>query len=448
MTVSPSRGPAIRFFRRSAAPPGIIRAQAFFSARVAEAHILDRLRSVSDAYGRGEMGIGEARNILKDFLRAEGYTPREAGLRNLASTARLNLILRQNASMAHSAGEWQRMHDPDQMAVFPYVRYHCRSDRRTRGSHSALDGNIYRKDDPFLKTHTPPWEFNCRCWLEEITAKEAGRDERHVQPPTPENDVRVDSESGFSFDPEHAFEIQNLGNIQPMSRAAIVRQAEEAVKNQTLGNVGLIVAPPTAGEAPAELPNLPQVKTGFEAMKEKAREKLKSVGLDPDHLPDYKTMNQRFKDAGKQGKNIEDDVLDCFPVKPFEVANLNKRASESAGLPDNVPVMLGRGNNHHGITHLWRDHKELFVDPDKTIRLLRETLGNPNCRVVVSLKRGMSTTLRQGTSIKIPICLKRIVLHNPQRKTYCVMVYDGKELKLVSWNNAGDDYGNAEWTLE
>jgi len=28
------------------------------------------------------------------------------------------------------------------------------------------------------------------------------------------------------------------------------------------------------------------------------------------------------------------------------------------------------------------------------------------------------------------------------------MVYDGKELKLVSWNNAGDDYGNSAWTLE
>jgi hypothetical protein len=27
------------------------------------------------------------------------------------------------------------------------------------------------------------------------------------------------------------------------------------------------------------------------------------------------------------------------------------------------------------------------------------------------------------------------------------MVYDGKELKLVSWNNAGDDYGNNEWSL-
>lgn len=49
---------------------------------------------------------------------------------------------------------------------------------------------------------------------------------------------------------------------------------------------------------------------------------------------------------------------------------------------------------------------------------------------------------------KLPICLKRIVLHNPQKQSYCVMVYDGKQLKLVSWNNADDAYGDDEWSLK
>jgi len=93
----------------------------------------------------------------------------------MAGTARLNLILKQNAAMANAAAEWKRMHDPDAMRVFPYVRYHARSDARTRREHGDLDGKIFHKDDPFLNTHTPPWEFNCRCWLEEITAKEAGK---------------------------------------------------------------------------------------------------------------------------------------------------------------------------------------------------------------------------------------------------------------------------------
>ena len=424
-----------------------IKAQAFFSARVGEAHILDRLREISDGYSRGEFGLGEARNRLKDFLRAEGYDPHQGGMRNLASTGRLNLILKQNAAMAHSAAEWQRMHDPDAMKVYPYVRYHARSDNRTRSEHAHLDGRIFRKDDPFLSTHTPPWEFNCRCWLEEITEKEAGKTPDLIQPPTPPDKVTVDSKSGFSFDPAHAFEIQDLGNIQPMSRSAIVKQAEEAVKNQRLGNCGLIAAPATTGEATAPLPGLNRVQQGFSAMKSDVDNELRAVGLDPANLPDYKTINQAFAAAGKQGKNIPGSALDQFSKNPFEVAKLNHRAAESSGLPDNVPVMLGRGNSHHGIVHLWRDHKEIFVDPDKAIRLLRETLGDPNCRVVVSLKRGMVQVGTHKQMQKVPICLKRIVLHNPRQQTYCVMVYDGKELKLVSWNNAGDDYGNSEWTL-
>ena len=63
------------------------RAQAFFSARVAEGHILDRLRKVSDAFSRGEIGQAEARTELKKFLLREGYDPKQAGLRNLASTS-------------------------------------------------------------------------------------------------------------------------------------------------------------------------------------------------------------------------------------------------------------------------------------------------------------------------------------------------------------------------
>lgn len=204
-----------------------IKAQAFFSARVADARRLERIRAVSDAYSRGEMGLGEARNILKDFLKAEGYDPHQAGLRNLAGTARLNLILQQNAAMAHAAGEWARMHDPDAMKVFPYVRYHARGDNRTRSEHAHLDGKIFRKDDPFLKTHTPPWEFNCRCWLEEITEKAAGKTPERIQKPTPPENVTVDSRSGFVFDPEAAFEKFDLSSVKlPDVRGQIREEAE------------------------------------------------------------------------------------------------------------------------------------------------------------------------------------------------------------------------------
>ena len=203
------------------------KARSFWSARVLDARRLEKIREITDAYSRGEMGLGEARNILKDFLKAEGYDPHQAGLRNLASTGRLNLILKQNAAMAHAAGEWARMHDPDAMKVFPYVRYHARSDQRTRSEHAHLDGKIFRKDDPFLRTHTPPWEFNCRCYLEEITEKAAGKTPELIQKPTPPDKVTVDSRSGFVFDPERALEEFDLSGVKSPELRGNIREASE-----------------------------------------------------------------------------------------------------------------------------------------------------------------------------------------------------------------------------
>ncbi|HBJ97008.1 MAG TPA: hypothetical protein DDZ11_11635, partial [Lentisphaeria bacterium] len=240
-----------------------VKARSFFSARVADARRLENIRKISDAYSRGEMSLGEARNILKESLRAEGFNPHEGGLRNLAGTARLNLILRQNASMAHAAGEWARMHDPDAMAVFPYVRYHARSDRRTRSEHAHLDGKIFRKDDPFLRTHTPPWEFNCRCWLEEITAKAAGKTPELIQKPTPPEKVTVDSRSGFVFDPARAFEEFDLSGVRSAEERGNIREAAEIEFGDQMSfgkdNAEVKFVPkqyPTYKEA-----NLPEAKT-------------------------------------------------------------------------------------------------------------------------------------------------------------------------------------------
>lgn len=426
-----------------------IRARAFFSARVPQAHVLDYYRTTLDDYLKGGIGRDECRNRMRRFAREHGLDNGSDALTNIASNARLNLIIDQNAKMAKAVGTYERMYSPGHLEAFPYVIYHASvRSKQPRASHQKYDGMIIRKDDPWLRTHTPPWEFNCTCELEECSAKKAGRSQERIKKPTPPDKVRIESQSGFAFDPAHAFEDTDISRLTPVSRTAIIKDAEEAVRDQRLGSVGMITAPPTKNLPVQTLPEIDAVKSGFDAMKESAREEIKSAGLDPDNLPDYETVNKVFGESGRQGKNIPGAVIDKFPQEPFEVTKLNQRAAESAGLPENVPVMLGRGNAHYGIEHLWRNHKELFVDPETAIRLLIESLGNPNCRVVVSLKRAMVTVGTRSNLQKVPICLKRIVLHNPETQTYCVMVYDGKVLKLVSWNNAGDDYGNTEWVLK
>ncbi|MHB9138183.1 MAG: phage head morphogenesis protein [Victivallaceae bacterium] len=147
--------------------PAAIRVNAFFSAKVAEARVLDRLREVSDMYNAGTLGHSEARVLLKDFLgaRASDQSDKSApsDLSALSSTARLDLIINQQEAMFSAVGQYIAGHDPDVKERFPCWEYHVGPNARPE--HEALDGLILNKDDEFWANHTPPWDFNCNCYL-------------------------------------------------------------------------------------------------------------------------------------------------------------------------------------------------------------------------------------------------------------------------------------------
>lgn len=164
--------------------PGSIRMQAFLSARVASASVLERLRREVEGIAAGKVGYGEARKRLTEFLASQGAPIPEAGtqadrnVRDLASTARLELILRQNVAMAHAIGQREVSEHPAVRELYPNYKYMAVQDGNARDSHAALDGLVLPKDDPFWDTHFPPWEFNCRCLAvdtdEPVNGKAAG----------------------------------------------------------------------------------------------------------------------------------------------------------------------------------------------------------------------------------------------------------------------------------
>lgn len=182
--------------------PAKIRAHCFFSARVNEAHILDKLREVSDAFTRGEIGQAEARTRLKQFLVSEGYDPTKPGRKNLASTERLNLILEQNARMAAAVGRYQAGRDPDIEERFPCWRYVGSTATSPRDSHARFVGHVYRKSDPIWHKIFPPSDFGCKCSVEDC-------DDPAETAPTNISDPA----SGFKFDPAEAFSGYDLRKI-------------------------------------------------------------------------------------------------------------------------------------------------------------------------------------------------------------------------------------------
>lgn len=76
---------------------------------------------------------------------------------------RLSLIYRNNMQSAYAAQRYQQQRD--NAVSRPYWQYSAIMDSRTRPSHSALHGRVYRYDDRVWDTFYPPNGHNCRCYV-------------------------------------------------------------------------------------------------------------------------------------------------------------------------------------------------------------------------------------------------------------------------------------------
>ena len=186
--------------------PPRIRAHCFYSARVADERVLAKIREVSDAFSSGSIDRGQARHALRVWMKANGQDDGTAGIRNLASTARIDMILTQNKRMAVAVGKYEKDRSPAVEERFPCWKYHC--GRNARASHKALDGKVFRKNDPIWQKIFPPWEFNCNCWVENSDEDPAAPDV--VAKITPKDPPA----SGFQFDPSDAFEDYKVDKYQ------------------------------------------------------------------------------------------------------------------------------------------------------------------------------------------------------------------------------------------
>lgn len=87
---------------------------------------------------------------------------------------RLENIYRTNMQTAYSAGQYQGyMANIDSR---PYWMYDAVGNHRTRPAHAAMDGLVYRYDDPFWATFYPPNGYRCRCSVIALSERDMQRD--------------------------------------------------------------------------------------------------------------------------------------------------------------------------------------------------------------------------------------------------------------------------------
>lgn len=164
-------------------------ARAFTVANVAKLDVVtDIHNSLLDALKEGKTLEAWKRELIPT-LQAKGWWRRDASAEQLQQAgrvnpatgeiakgltpARLNTIYRTNMQSAYMAGRYQQM--VSQARLRPYWQYVAVLDSRTRPAHRAMNGRVFRFDDPGWRSFYPPCGFNCRCRVRNYNQREVER---------------------------------------------------------------------------------------------------------------------------------------------------------------------------------------------------------------------------------------------------------------------------------
>jgi hypothetical protein len=91
----------------------------------------------------------------------------------LGSPRRLKTIYRANLASARAAGQWERAERTK--AMLPFLEYRLGPSERHRPHHEAKAGMILPVDSPFWDEWMPPNGWGCKCWVRQLTRREAER---------------------------------------------------------------------------------------------------------------------------------------------------------------------------------------------------------------------------------------------------------------------------------
>jgi SPP1 gp7 family putative phage head morphogenesis protein len=131
------------------------RQRAFTATRLASQGVIERAyRRLLESLQSGGTLDDFARQLRTDEV-SLGITPSDTGY--------LENIYRTNTSSAYGAGRYRQIRSPAVVAARPYVEYRTAKDDRVRQSHAALDGLVFRQDDPDWHRYAPPNGYQCRC---------------------------------------------------------------------------------------------------------------------------------------------------------------------------------------------------------------------------------------------------------------------------------------------
>mgnify|MGYP005833659463 CR=1 FL=1 len=148
--------------------------------------------SQGDGCPPGQEGCLGFKRELADLFERRGWT----GL----IPWRAENIFRTNIQTAYQVGRYRQMTEPHTLKRRPWWMYDAVNDGRTRPTHAAMDGKVYRADSPVWDEWHPPNGYRCRCSL--ISLGDSELKERGLKPEEAGRLYRPDP--GWDFNPAKA----------------------------------------------------------------------------------------------------------------------------------------------------------------------------------------------------------------------------------------------------
>ena len=208
-----------------------------------------------------------------------------AELVQLGSPHRLKTIYRANMDTARAVSRHQVQQST--VEARPYWMYDALNDGRTRPHHAAMDGKVFRHDDPFWDTHYPPNGFNCRCLVRALTPEQVEQRKLKVESSegklhATQQRVGTDKQTGeviyrpateyrdgdFSFTPDAGWNYNPGaagGPFDPGRAPAISELLPPAGRQQTWRDLGLGVLATTLVPGATRLPRAATPQKQYDA---------------------------------------------------------------------------------------------------------------------------------------------------------------------------------------
>ena len=181
---------ALEFFRAKGLRPSFYyldvaaeeHALAFTVAKSTGFDILEDVKAALDEHLAEGKTFESFRRELTPILEQKGWwgekevvDPQtgDKRLAQLGSPRRLKTIFRANMRSARAAGQWQRIQRTRQ--THPFLLYRLGPSEEHRAEHVEWAGTLLEADDDWWQTHFPPNGWGCKCWVRQVSSREAER---------------------------------------------------------------------------------------------------------------------------------------------------------------------------------------------------------------------------------------------------------------------------------